>query len=164
MSIFALPLYGERAYHQGMKKNYMPQYLIFGLVVSLGSFVAGPIVAQTKVIKEVPAHMTRTLDGQELYREYCAVCHGVDAKGSGPAADALKKSPSDLTQLSRKNGGKFPTLAVQMNIKGSNGTVEHGTREMPMWGSIFSGLGQYRDTGELRVMSLLKYIEQIQAK
>jgi hypothetical protein len=88
----------------------------------------------------------------------------VDANGAGPAASALKKQPGDLTLLSRKNGGKFPALAVQMTIKGANGIVAHGTREMPMWGSIFSDMGQNRTMGDLRITALLKYIEQLQAR
>ena len=131
------------------------------LVIVLSSGVA--VYAQSKVIKEVPAKMIPSLEGKDLYREYCAVCHGADAKGGGPAASALKKQPSDLTELSHKNNGKFPTLSVQMAIKG-NGVLEHGTPDMPMWGSIFSNTGQERDLGDMRVMALLRYVEQIQAR
>lgn len=148
-----------------MKKIYRSYRLVLAGVVALAILGAGAAIAsQTKVVKMVPAHMTGSLNGQELYVHYCAVCHGVDAKGGGPAADALKRQPTDLTQLSRKNGGTFPTLAVQMTIKGATGIVEHGTREMPMWGSVFSEMGQNRDMGDLRVMAVLKYIEQIQAR
>ncbi|MBZ5572099.1 MAG: cytochrome c [Acidobacteriia bacterium] len=44
--------------------------------------------------------------GQQMYSAYCAVCHGNDGKGGGPAAEALKVPPPDLTVLARKNGGK----------------------------------------------------------
>jgi mono/diheme cytochrome c family protein len=108
--------------------------------------------------------MTQSLEGVDLYRQYCAVCHGVTAKGDGPAASALKKHATDLTQLAHKNGGKFPMLAVQTSIKGSSGIVEHGAGEMPMWGQVFSQNGQQKDLGDMRVMALLKYVEQIQAK
>ena len=139
----------------------MSQYLLFA-VLTMGGCVAAN--AQQKVIKEVPARMTHSMEGVDLFREYCAVCHGVTAKGDGPAASALKKHPTDLTQLSRKHAGKFPALAVQTEIKGSNEIIEHGTREMPMWGSIFSQSGQQRDLGDMRVASLLKYIEGLQLK
>ena len=119
--------------------------------------------AQTKVLKEVPAKMIPSLEGKDLFREYCAVCHGVEGKGGGPAASALKKQPGDLTQLSRANSGAFPALRVQMSIKG-NGAIEHGTPDMPMWGSIFSNTGLQRDLGDMRIMALLKYVEQIQVK
>jgi mono/diheme cytochrome c family protein len=156
-----LPLVVYLIYDQGMNKCFIPQYLILAFL-SIGGYEAA--VAQQKVIKEVPARMTRSLEGVDLFREYCAVCHGVNAKGDGPAADALKKHPTDLTQLARKNAGKFPVLAVQMTIKGSNGITEHGTREMPMWGTIFSQSGSQKDLGDMRVASLLKYIEDLQAK
>jgi mono/diheme cytochrome c family protein len=147
-----------------MKKIYGSYNILSGVALSLVILVTGAATgAQTK-IKEVPAHMTASLDGHDLFQHYCAVCHGMDAKGGGPAASALKRPPGDLTLLSRMNGGKFPALAVQMSIKGANGIVEHGTREMPMWGTIFSEMGQNRDTGEMRIMALLKYVEQIQAK
>jgi mono/diheme cytochrome c family protein len=148
-------------YDQGMNQSFIPQNLLIALLITGGYQAA---IAQQKVIKQVPAHMTRSLEGVDLFREYCAVCHGVNAKGDGPAADALKKPPTDLTQLARKNGGKFPILAVQMAIKGSNGIAEHGTREMPMWGTIFSQSGQQKDLGDMRVTAVLKYIEDFQAK
>jgi mono/diheme cytochrome c family protein len=145
-----------------MNKFFIPQSLIVAILLGLGGQVAAN--AQSKVIKEVPARMIASLEGQDLYREFCAVCHGVDAKGAGPAASALKKTPTDLTLLARKNKGKYPTLAVQVSIKAGNGVIEHGTGDMPIWGKIFSETGQQRDLGEMRVLALVKYIEQIQAK
>src|SRR4051794_11199101 len=88
--------------------------------------------AQTTKIKEVPVKLSGTTDGSQLYREHCAVCHGVDAKGAGPAAPALKKAPTDLTTISKRNGGKYPALAVQQKIKGGE-IMEHGTVDMPIW-------------------------------
>jgi mono/diheme cytochrome c family protein len=126
-------------------------------------FSGGMAFAQNKAIKEVPVKMISSLEGKDLFHEYCAVCHGADAKGAGPAAEALKKRPTDLTQLARAHNGKFPTLEVQMAIKG-NGGIEHGTPDMPMWGSIFNNTGQQRDLGDMRIMALLKYVEAIQAK
>jgi mono/diheme cytochrome c family protein len=125
----------------------------------------GTAGAQTKtVIKEVPAKMTRSLDGKDLFRQFCAVCHGVDGKGAGPAAAALKRPTGDLTQLSRKNAGKFPKLRVKVSITGGDNVMEHGTRDMPMWGSVLSETGQQRAMGDMRVQALLDYLEQIQAQ
>jgi len=143
-----------------MKKIIKPFYLIYGLSLSLTI-----ATAQTKpTIKEVPAKMTRSLDGKELFRQFCAVCHGVDAKGGGPAAAALKRPPSDLTQISRKHEGKFPSLPVKVAITGGDNIMEHGTREMPMWGSVLSETGQQMAMGQMRIQALLEYLEQIQAK
>ncbi len=66
--------------------------------------------APQKVIKHVPVKPTSAASGQEMYNSYCAVCHGKDGKGNGPAAEALKVPPTDLTSLAKNNGGKYPAL------------------------------------------------------
>jgi mono/diheme cytochrome c family protein len=46
--------------------------------------------------------------GKTEYQSGCAACHGVDGKGAGPVADALKTKPTDLTMIAKKNNGVFP--------------------------------------------------------
>ena len=118
----------------------------------------------TKTIKKVNARPTETLNGVDLFKEYCAVCHGSAAKGDGPAAEALKKRPSDLTQLARKNGGSFPELQVINYIKGEDVVAAHGSRDMPVWGTIFSQMSSNQDLVQVRTYALLKYIERLQVK
>jgi mono/diheme cytochrome c family protein len=72
------------------------------------------------------------VSGPLQFRQYCASCHGMDAKGDGPVAPALKKKPADLTMLAKKNGGVFPTQEVHDFIDGSKTAAGHGTREMPL--------------------------------
>ena len=69
-----------------------------GLMLCLTVFGA----AQQKQIKHVPVKPTSPGSGSEMYTAYCAVCHGVDGKGSGLVAEALKVSRSDLTALAQK--------------------------------------------------------------
>jgi mono/diheme cytochrome c family protein len=38
--------------------------------------------------------------GQNIYQDKCAICHGADGKGNGPAAAALSPSPADFTTAS----------------------------------------------------------------
>ncbi|WP_245436605.1 c-type cytochrome [Mesorhizobium tamadayense] len=76
-------------------------------------------------------------NGQQEYLNSCAVCHGVDGKGDGPLADALRKRPSDLTTLTRRNGGEFPYWRVFATIDGRGLVPEHGEREKPVWGNQF---------------------------
>jgi len=148
-----------------MKRITTSQTLIFLLILTLGCFVAfAADEAPGKTIKRVNAQPTATLNGADLFKEYCAVCHGNDAKGAGPAADALKKRPADLTQLARKNGGNFPELHVMNFIKGQDVVASHGSRDMPIWGSIFSQMSSNQDLVQVRVYALLKYIEEMQAK
>lgn len=147
-----------------MKRISIPLTLILGglLALSTSAFATGD--QTTKTIKRVNARPTATLNGVDLFKEYCAVCHGNDAKGDGPAADALKKRPADLTQLARKNGGTFPELHVMNFIKGQDVVAAHGSRDMPIWGSIFSQMSSNPDLVQVRTYALLKYIEDMQAK
>jgi hypothetical protein len=78
--------------------------------------------------------------GQVEYESFCAVCHGIDAKGNGPIAAQLKIAPADLTQLAKKNGGVFPRNAVYETIDGRQETKAHGPRDMPVWGRRFMPL------------------------
>src|SRR5579871_926206 len=146
-------------------KIFTPQYLMIGLTLAFGSTAALPqqVNEPTKTIKRVPVTDVHTIDGQALFDHYCAVCHGKDAKGTGPAADALKKTPADLTQISRKSGGNFPEVHVMRIIKGDDVVGAHGSRDMPIWGEQFTSLNG-RETTELRVNALMKYLETMQAK
>lgn len=99
-----------------------------------------------------------------LYREYCAVCHDRAGKGDGPAADALKMPPADLTTLAASHGGKFPSPALGVTIQGEQTVAAHGTRDMPVWGPVFRQMSANERQGELRVANLVKFIETIQAR
>ncbi|MGA8149924.1 MAG: c-type cytochrome [Terriglobales bacterium] len=119
-----------------------------------------------KTIQHVPIKSTSPASAKEMYTTYCAVCHGTDGKGGGPAAEALKVPPSDLTVLSKNNGGKFPGLKVSSIINGEGSPVPaHGSREMPIWGTLFWKMSQGHP-GEVqqRVANLTHYIESLQAK
>jgi mono/diheme cytochrome c family protein len=99
--------------------------------------------------------------GRRLYVRHCASCHGVDAKGSGPVAAAMKVGPPDLTTI-QTPGEKFPFARVSAIIDGEKEVIAHGPRKMPVWGEVFT-----RSEGEAlkqaSIYSLAKYIESIQA-
>jgi mono/diheme cytochrome c family protein len=141
------------------------QYLMIGLALVFGMSAAPAQENQapSKTIKRVPVTDVHSVDGQVLFEHYCAVCHGKDAKGTGPAADALKKAPADLTQVARKNGGKFPEVHVMRVIKGDDTVGAHGSRDMPIWGELFTSLSS-KESSELRVNGLMRYVESVQAK
>jgi len=123
------------------------------------------IAAQQKEIKHVPVKPTSAASGEEMYNNYCAVCHGKDGKGTGPAADALKTQPTDLTHLAVKNGGKYPADKVSSSIRGEDNVAAHGSKEMPIWGNLFWHISQgHQAEVQLRVANLNKHIESLQAQ
>jgi mono/diheme cytochrome c family protein len=121
--------------------------------------------APAKTIKHVPIKSTSPVSGKEMYTAYCAVCHGTDGKGGGPAASALKVPPTDLTVLSKNNGGKYPSMKVSATIHGEATTAAHGSKDMPVWGPLFWNMsGGHSAEVQQRVANLSVYIESLQAK
>ena len=116
-------------------------------------------------IKHVPVKATSPVSGKEMYTAYCAVCHGTDGKGGGPAASALKVPPTDLTQLSKNNGDKYPALKVTSTIRGTADLPAHGSKDMPVWGELFWSMSRgHEGQVQQRVANLTHYIETLQAK
>jgi mono/diheme cytochrome c family protein len=151
----------DLAYYAGMKKISTSTYLIHaGLLISLCLCA----VAQQKTIKTVNPVGARGIDGKSLYNEFCAVCHGPDGKGGGPAAAALKTPPSDLTTIARRHGGKFPDTTVMAILKGEQNVTAHGNQEMPTWGKTFNDVSGNLTVAQGRMHALVDYIEGMQAK
>ena len=118
---------------------------------------------QQKEVKKIPVTQTRADSGVEMFKTYCASCHGVDGKGHGPAAEALKVAPSDLTLLKQKNGGKFPANRVTRVIEGDDQITAHGSTDMPTWGPIFRSLDPSNaPVTKLRISNVTRYVESIQ--
>ncbi len=119
--------------------------------------------ASDVVIKPGPTSPTSATSGQEMYRAYCSSCHGLDAKGNGPAAPAMKRMPTDLTTLTADNHGKFPELHVYATIQGDGNSPVHGSKDMPVWGGLFQGMS-HGNTAEvqLRISNLVAYIKGLQ--
>jgi mono/diheme cytochrome c family protein len=112
-----------------------------------------------------PLATISTVDGPSLYSAYCAVCHGKDGRGLGPMAKSLKQPPPDLTRIAARRGGNFPFNQIQRMISGDEPLpLGHGTREMPIWGPVFSQVEGDYDFGRVRVYNLTSYLEKIQTK
>jgi mono/diheme cytochrome c family protein len=104
-----------------------------------------------------------SIQGPDLYRAYCASCHGKDAKGKGPMVAVLKTAPADLTRISLRNRGVFPMAQIQKIILGEERpSGGHGSREMPVWGPIFSQVTRDVDLGRVRVDNLARYLRDRQ--
>ena len=126
--------------------------------------------AEKVEIKEAPITWKQAAlgDGEALFMEACAVCHGVDAKGNGPAAPALAAPAPDLTTLAMHNGGTYPAKEVERTIAGETRVAAHGSLEMPMWGKVFEDLRpdhkavQRYGFAKRRIYDLTAYIETLQ--
>jgi mono/diheme cytochrome c family protein len=116
-------------------------------------------------VKHIPITNAPSNSGKEMFKSYCAVCHGIDAKGDGPAASALKTAPPDLTLLAQKNGGKYPAAHVASVLRGQASMPSHGSQDMPIWGPLFSSISQGHEAQvQQRTANLVTYIESLQAK
>ena len=132
--------------------------LFLGLIVPLWLLVAS---AQT--IKNVPAPYTSPASGKAMYRTHCAACHGLEGKGDGPAATALKMAPANLTTLAKANGGQFPSDRVYNSIKGDPAVAAHGSPEMPVWGTTFRSVSHGHPVEvQQRLVNLTSYVKTLQ--
>jgi mono/diheme cytochrome c family protein len=125
--------------------------------------LATTAAAQTKV-KEEPIKAIGDVSGSSTFTAYCTPCHGVGGHGNGPAAAALKTAPPDLTLISQRAGGTFPFAKVKAQIAGDDVIAAHGSRDMPTWGPLFKAVETSNSVAELRLMNLVKYLENIQVK
>jgi mono/diheme cytochrome c family protein len=108
--------------------------------------------------------LIRSLNGPDLYRAYCASCHGKTGKGDGPVAPVLKATVPDLTAIAVDNGGVFPEARIRRIIMGEGMIASHAAREMPVWGPIFHQIEEDVDRGNVRVENLVIYLESIQSR
>jgi mono/diheme cytochrome c family protein len=121
---------------------------------------AGSVCALLFVTATASAQLSARSEGKNMFRQYCATCHGLDGKGHGPTADSLKKAPADLTVL-QEAGKKFPGERVVHAIEGTGEGGPHGTREMPVWGQVFR-YTKNTPPPQLAIQRLVDYIQEIQ--
>jgi mono/diheme cytochrome c family protein len=108
-------------------------------------------------------HVIPSLDGPTLFTTYCAICHGQAADGHGPMARILKTPVPNLTEIAKRNGGVFPFERIENISAGTESSgLGHGTRQMPIWGPLFSEITSDRDYGKVRLYNISKYLESIQ--
>lgn len=127
------------------------------VIVLIGCLAMAVVVAQVPRVprsqdKPARADSKQVAEGGRLYQHYCASCHGLDGRGSGPVTPALKTIPPDLTRIEKKNG-RFPTEDLKKAIAGQNGVNVHGTSEMPVWGTVLP---------KKEIATLVIYLESIQ--
>jgi mono/diheme cytochrome c family protein len=113
----------------------------------------------------IPVHKTAATDGKQMFTDYCAPCHGTDARGHGPAASALKTPPTDLTVLTKNNHGKYPDTHVLAILQFGTEVEAHGSATMPVWGPILGSMNRANNQEKLlRMSNLTRYLETIQER
>lgn len=141
------------------------RYLACIFAIAVAGLVISRAQESNTTVKREAAPMTSPASGKEMFVSYCASCHGKDAKGDGPAANALKQLPADLTTLAKRNGGKYPTDKVTTILRGQTKLMAHGDQEMPVWGPVFWRLsGGREEQVQMRIANLNRYLESLQEK
>lgn len=114
---------------------------------------------------KIPVDRITPADGKLMFNSYCAPCHGIDAKGNGPAAAAIKTAVPDLTMLSKSHHGKYPDAHVVSVLQFGTTVSAHGSAQMPVWGPILGKMNQTSPQERLlRISNLSRYLETLQVK
>jgi len=153
-----------------MNRGYSHSYLLWAFGVIVGLMI---LFASTAVQAE------EDTIGSDEYRTACLSCHGVGGRGDGPLAKFLTVKPTDLTALSKNNGGQYPNLKagtypflrIYQIIDGRAAVEAHGDRAMPVWGDRYRQQlpamytaygGEYEKLVRGRILELVYYIQSIQ--
>ena len=133
-------------------------------VLLMAALLLAPVLAAAQTAES--SKMTQAVAGGELFRTYCAVCHGTTARGDGPLASSMTRKPADLTEIARRNGGVFPSELVFRTIDGRMPVRGHGGPDMPVWGDAFARSRDGGDPDRVKrmIQSLVDYLDSIQAR
>jgi hypothetical protein len=110
--------------------------------------------------------MQAAINGAELFRTYCAACHGPSARGDGPLADSMRRWPPNLTGILKREGGVFPKEKVFRIIDGRQRVPDHGGPDMPVWGDAFRRSIEGGDEASVtkRIQAIVTYLESTQVR
>lgn len=140
--------------------SFIPALLLLWCVPAVAQQKTSPAPLKATEIKATPRG-----SGAEMYANYCATCHGMKGKGDGPAAPALKSGITDLSQLTKKNAGKFPADHVTSVLRFGSEITAHGSSTMPTWGPLLRSLNTSEEAeAQLRIANIVKHIESLQTK
>ena len=132
------------------------------LALSLAALcAAGAIGTRAQDQNQLPPDYVPS--GAAIYTQYCASCHGTDAKGNGPIKQVLRKPAPDLTTLAKRHGGKFPYAYVVGVLRFSPGISSHGSGDMPMWGPLFEYYYNQK-SAQQRIRNLCDFLAALQVK
>ncbi len=110
-----------------------------------------------------PSAEAPAAEQRKLYDAYCAVCHGRDGRGRGPAREFLNATPPDLTLLAQRSGGAFPRSSVEGCIRASARRASVAAdSDMPVW---MAPLSADHDPGAAaHAENIADYVESLQRR
>lgn len=149
-----------------------PSRLAAAVLVALtlvGALLAPMVAARADAQTATPPPadvMRQRVTGGEVFRIYCASCHGPSGRGDGPLASSMRRKPSDLTEITKRNGGQYPSELVFRTIDGRQPVRGHGGPDMPVWGDAFAKSGDGGSATSIRetIESLVGFIQSLQVK
>ena len=137
-----------------------------GLLVFAGVAVSFAVCAtaygEEQPAMAAPPATANVPSGRDLYIGHCAICHGLDGRGQGPLAQAMKLVPADLTQIAVKHDGTFPDAKVSDIVRNGGAVLGHGSTAMLPWGLYFSERHKPA-VGKARIKALVAYLKSLQA-
>jgi len=135
--------------------------IIAALMAALMMGFAATVIAQPRI--EL---------GKREFMSNCAVCHGVTGKGDGSYFELLKVRVPDITTITERNKGKFPSERIYQIIDGREMPKAHGAREMPIWGYDYKlkAADFYIDSPydpeifiRVRILALIDFLHSLQS-
>jgi mono/diheme cytochrome c family protein len=102
--------------------------------------------------------------GKHDFEKLCAPCHGDD--GTGKGRDLTEANPPDLTDISSRNGGRFPFDKVYRIVDGREMMDSHKRFAMPFWGVYLQKQGIHESEAAVkqRISEIVRYVETMQKK
>ena len=146
-----------------------PATVVFASVMLLGALLLPSVAARADAQTPQPqtnVEPRQSIAGRDVFRTYCATCHGPTGRGDGPLADSMRRKPTNLTEIAKRNGGTYPSDLVFRTVDGREPVRGHGGPDMPVWGDAFarSAGGGDAEAVRAKIESLVKFIETIQVK
>jgi mono/diheme cytochrome c family protein len=126
--------------------------------------LAGFAGAMSVAPAQTPPARDGKASGAQLYKAFCASCHGETGKGDGPAADLSTPRAPDLTMIQRKAGGTFPRAQLLGRLDGTNPPKGHEA-QMPNWRNVLRRTeGDDERVIQKRLEELVSHVEALQVR
>ena len=137
-----------------------------GMMVSVGVMWAALSAGATGAAAADQVRINNASLGADLFRMYCASCHGTTARGDGPLAASMRRTPPNLTEITKRHKGAYPGELIYKIIDGRERVPGHGGPDMPVWGDAFMRTSDTSDANSVRyrIQALVDYLETIQAR